>query len=416
MAGFFSRLAGKDNIKHFIAVDLGSNTAIRSLLFDQDGATCIVKKKQYFELPVREDDSALITPISEHLRRLIFEYIKGAGKVPDHMLIGLGSHFTFNEIATARVTRKHPRDAIHPSELHDIVNDYLDKHRTAVIGSSLHALVHLMPFRITVDGYRVDVIADNTTGRDLEISLFATYALNSYWEALWRIKSLWGGIDLGFISDQDAIASALVSALNVYDALIVKIGAKKTEVSILGEGVILFTGQFDVGGDNFTQALAHRLSIKRDEALRIKEQLDTAALPDKTAEAAREALNSTASLWLAELVKLLKNQESSVLPKLVYLLGGGARLKAIEEAISTRPWYDELTFVKSIEVKRLEAQDFAAKIFRNTAVPLTGPEEVSLAALAMRLAINKKVIHRGHREKEIKTEVTVESLEKLAKP
>lgn len=416
MAEFFSRLAGKNGAKHLIAIDLGSNTAIRSLLFDQAETTFIAKKKQYFELPVREDDSALITPISEHLRQLIFEYIKEAGKVPDHILIGLGSHFTFNEIATARVTRKHPREGINPSELHGILNDYLDKHRTAVIGPAPYALVHLMPFRITVDGYRVDVISDNTAGRELEISLFTTYALNSYWEALWRIKSLWGGIDLGFISDQDAIASALVSAMNVYDALIVKIGAKKTEVSILGEGVILFTGQFDVGGDNFTQAVARRLNIKREEALRIKEQLDTATLPAKTEQSANETLNSTASLWLAELAKLLKNQESFVLPKLVYLLGGGARLKAIEEAISTRPWYDELTFVKSIEVKRLEAQDFAAKIFRNTAVPLTGPEEVSLAALAMRLAINKKIIYRGRREKAIGDEVAADNLEKLAKP
>lgn len=395
MGSFLSKLTGRKELRHLIAVDIGSNTAIRSLLFDQAETDCMAIKKQTFELPKRENEADLIAPISEALRQLIFQYVKEAGRVPSQVLVGLGSHFTFNEITVEKSVRKRPREVIGSSELQGMINNFLDKHRLQIIGASPYALIHLIPFKISIDGYRVDVLGENTHGQVLEISLFATYVLNSYWEALWRLRSLWGGLELGFVSNQDAVAGTLVSILNVHEALILKIGAATTEVSILGEGVIQFTGQFEVGGDHFTKAIARRLSTGVTEAERIKQQLETVDLPEKTAETVKTAVESVAALWLSELVKLLKNQDGFVLPKLVYILGGGARLEAILQTLANTPWFDELTFLKSVEIKRLNAEDLSAKIFRNAKSPLTGPEEVSLAALVQRLAANRRNIHRG---------------------
>lgn len=374
-----------------IAIDLGSNTAVRSLLFDHDASenNCIAIKKQYFELPRRETASDLIMPISEYLRRLIFQYIKEAGRVPGQTLIGLGGHLTFNEIAAERKIRKRPREVVASSELQAMTNNYLERNRSRVINGVPYALVHLMPFRITVDGYHLEVLGENTRGQALEVSLFATYALDSYWETLWRLRSRWGGLNLSFISDQDAVASALVALAKVREALILKIGAKITEASILGDGVILYTGQVDLGGDNFTQAVAKKLGISPGDAEKIKQQWGFVTLPDKISQAAGETMRSVAEIWLNELVKLLKGQDKFVLPEKVYILGGGARLKVIQDILTSKPWYDPLTFHKTVEVRKLEAQDFAAPIFRNTAPPLSGPEEVGLAALAVRLAARR---------------------------
>lgn len=400
MAGFFSRFAPRSSVKHLVAIDLGSNTAVRSLLFDYDKneKNCVAIKKHYFELPVREDNASIITPISEHLRRLIFEYIKQVGRVPDQTLIGLGSHFTFNDVITERKIRKRPRESISPAELQAMMNDFLDKNRTRLFNSVPYALVHLMPFRIMVDGYRIDVLSEKTRGQIVEISLFATYAQDSYWETLWRLKSLWGGLELGFVSNQDAIASALVAAAGVYEALILKIGAKITEASILGEGVILFTGQIGIGGDAFTQAVMKKLGLARNEAERVKQQWGSVTLPEKAEQLASQAMRATAEVWLNELIALLKRQERFVLPEKVYLLGGGARLKAIHEVITEKPWYNELTFYKNLEVRKLEAEDFSSAIFRNVAPPLSGPEEVSLAALAVRLASGGRIPRRKNVE------------------
>lgn len=400
MAGLFFSRSDKSGIKHHIAIDIGSNTAIRSLLFDRSETDCIALKKQYFELPQRDDELDLITPLSEYLRRLVFQYVKEAGRLPHETLIGLGSHFTFNEVTTERVERKRPRETIRPQELRAVLNDYLERHRTKVIDRAPYALVHLMPFRITVDGYRLDILGPTTAGRTLEINLFATYALDSYWEALWHLKSLWGGLNLGFISNQDAIAQALVSVLGVHDALIIKIGAKITEVSILGDGVILFTGQFTLAGDNFTQAVARRLGIERAEAEKIKQQsAGEFTLPPKTAQAVNEAVAATIDLWVAELVKLLKSQERFTLPEHVFLLGGGSRLAPLLETLKTRPWFEDLTFLKGLNVKSLRAEDLTASVFRNVTSPLNGPEEVALAALVLKAAVGRKVIHRAKAEK-----------------
>lgn len=385
MTPLFSRILGKPRTKHCIAVDIGSNTAIRSLRFECDDSACIAAQKQYFELPQREQEADLIPPAIEYLRRLFFQYLKVIGRVPDEILMGLGNHFTFNEIVTERRARERPGEAIRPEELQEMLNDFMEAHREKVIGAKRFALAHLMPFRITADGYQLNALSRHSRGRIIEIALLATYAWSEYWEALVGLRSLLGGLQLTFISNQAAIAAALISVLNVRDALIVKIGAKITEVSLLGEGAMLWTGQFESGGDNFTTAVAERLKMDRRDAERLKRQWGQVSLPASSARRVQEALLAAGEQWLGKLVEFLKCDECSLLPERLYLLGGGARLEAVREALTSQPWYQDLTLLERLKVTRLDAEEFSGTLFRHTSPPLSGPEETALAAVVMRI-------------------------------
>ena len=385
MPGLLSRIFGGSHTRPCIAIDIGSNTAIRSLALMDAGGERTLLSKRTLELPVRERETDLIPLISEHLRRILFRAVKELGQMPDAVLLGLGNHFTFNEIASVRRERERPTERIRPEELASLLDGFLNEHRTRTIGDDTYRLAHLMPFGLTVNGYGIERLGQETRGRTIEATLLATYALAPYLDALERLKSILGGLSLSFIANQAAIARVLTARLNIKDALIVKIGANITEVSILTDGALAATGQFPLGGNAFTESISRRLGISKRDAERTKRGLSHTLLPSRAAAAVREALGEAISQWRGELVKHLAAEERFLVPERMYLLGGGAKLDLVLEILTASRWYGELTFLEKIEIQRLEAETIAAPLFRNAAPSLSGPEEVGLAALASRL-------------------------------
>lgn len=393
MFGFISRIFRTSRTRHYVAIDIGSNATIRSLLFNVTEGKRIAVKKQEIELPRRTTDSDLIPLIRTHLHRTLFQYITEAGRVPDKVIIGLGSYFTFNEVLVAKKERVDPHEAIRPTDLKDLLNEFIAAHQKKRVGDTTYALAHLMPFRVNVDGYRVDEVARQTKGRVIEIALFATYAEEAYWRALEGLRPIVGGLSIEFVSNQAAVAAALVSILKIRDVLLVKVSSRITEVSLVGDGAILFTGQFEVGGDYFTKSIAKGLDVSVSDAERIKRQWDDVVLPARARQRANEAIITATETWLAEFIKLLKRDERFVLPERVWLFGGGARLGALRETLASRHWYGELTFLEQLHVELLSAERLSSLVFANGEPLLTGVEDVTLAALASRVV--ERVEHRS---------------------
>lgn len=385
MLSLFRRILNRREIRHLIAIDIGSNAAIRSLAFTQAGADRVAMRKNSFELPRRKREADLMQPIGEYLHRLISQYVKDAGRTPERIIIGLGSRFTFNEITAAAGVRNNSREPIRPREFQALMDKFIDEHAKKTVGGNDYALAHLMPFRIAVDGYRIDDLTGRTSGRAVEVDLFATYARNEYWENLCKLRSIWGGIPVEFVSNQAAVAAALISILGIRDALLVKIGAKITEVSLLAGGAIVFTGQFENGGDDVTRVIGERLGIDEAVAERIKRQWESTLLPEKTRSILAGAIGDAAEKWTKELVSLLRGENRFLLPDRIYLLGGGSKLEPLCEILRARPWYTDLTFLERVDVQRLNAENFSTLVFKNATPPLQGPEETALAALAARL-------------------------------
>ena len=392
MAVFPSWLFGRPKTRHYLAIDIGSNTAIRCLRFDVRDQERTAIRKVSFELPERVRETDLIPLIGEHLRRILFQFVRQMERIPKRVLVGLGNHFTFNEMAVARQNRARANEPIRPPELEGILAEFVGSHRDRTAGGGRYTLVHLMPFRIAVDGYPVDTVTESTRGKLIEVTLFATYALEGYWSMLEGLRRTLGGIDVRFISNQTAVAAAVTSLLGIHDALLVKIGAKITEVSLMNGGAILSTGQFDSGGNVVTAAIAGRMQIDARSAERIKRQWDHTVLPDAARSVAADAVRGAVAQWLGELVSFLKRDERFLLPERVLIFGGGARLTLLHRALGGERWFDELTFLEKVDIQRLDAEAIAGRIFRNNDLLLRGPEDVALAALAARID------HQGDRD------------------
>lgn len=371
--------------EHFLAVDIGSSTAIRSLLFNAEAGECVALAKRHFELPASADGDRLITLTVGHLKRLISSAISEIGRRPDGTLIGLGNHLTAHEIAVAEHNRLRPAEPITKAELQLILREYLRSHRERSIDGQGWHLAELMPLHVEVDGYPLEALTSQSRGRKAAIALLSTYARHRYWTALSALRSALPGLKIRFTSDRAAVVSALHNR-GIHDAMIIKVGARITEVSVLSRGAILSTGQFERGGEDITAGLAEGLGIGRREAENIKRHWGQIPLPPRSKDTARAAITAAAGAWLEALSDFLKGQAETVIPGRVFLLGGGSRLKALGEVMSARPWQRGLTYRDKIEVRRLDAEDVTPAMFRNFSPQLTGPEETALAAIAWRLA------------------------------
>lgn len=379
------RLTAKAKPKFFIAIDIGSPTAIRSIFFDATDRDRVALDKHYLELPSRQRETDLIPLIDEHVRRLIFHYLRRQQRIPEGVLIGIGGHLVENEVGVVEHARQHPSSPLRSEELTRILQDYARARPVKSVANASYVLASLVPFRLSVDGYRIERPTRATVGRTVAISVFATYAQSAYARALGRMSARWGGMDVRFVSDQAAVAAAVISLLKVSEALVVKIGAKTTEVTLIGDSAVRSIGRFERGGDAFSAAIAKRLGIEQAEAERIKRQFGTTLLPKRLVAAVQAAASEAAEAWLADLVGLLAAEERSLLPERIYLLGGGARLSAVPEMLAAKPWFQELTFLDRITVEVLGAERFSSLGFRNATPPLSGPENVCLISIVGRL-------------------------------
>lgn len=370
--------------RYLLAVDIGSNT-IRSFLFEQAGGGYIALARHAVELPPREREADLIPFIANELRDVLVRTARRIGRAPSAVLIGLSSRFAFNETTTVHRRRERPDALVRVEEIAAMLSAFRRERAERASGTKHYHLACVSPLRVLVDGYTADALTGTTRGRTIELVLFATYALAPYWTSLLGLRALWGGMELNVMADQAAIAAALISGLGEHAALLVTIGARATEVSLIDRDIIRMNGRFDLGGEAVTQAIAGAMGISRRDAERIKRQWGRAILPPRAARTAAAAISGAAGAWLEDLVRFLESGHCAV-PERIYLAGGGAGLDALREALASPAWHRELAEGERVRVIALAAEQFAGSLFRNSRPALAGPEETGLAALVHRLA------------------------------
>lgn len=381
MAGLFSRLVKNKGKRHFIAVDFGSDSAIRSLLIDQKNGESIAVKKQHYELSSPERAADAAEARGRYLHALVFNYIKTAGRVPDEMIVGLGGRFERSEVVRESRPRKDPRKTIDAAEVMSLLSAYAEKNSEKNDEGDHWHLVSMALIQSAVDGYAFNTSTERASGERLEATFFATFLARRQWGAVNKLRSSWGGINIELISIQYAVAQAVAECLGVKNAVIIKIGSEATEVSLLENGQITFAGKAASGGEEFTMAIAKQMAVSRNYAERIKRQWGKVLLPARTGELIKEKLNSAADSWVSKVAGLLRKEKGAVLPASVFVLGGGAELGIAIKAVSQKPWHEDLTFHQRLEVRKLSAEDLAPKIFRNITPMLNGPGEAGLTAL-----------------------------------
>ena len=164
-----------------------------------------------------------------------------------------------------------------------------------------------------IDTQIVDIKIDNESinnplgfkGKSICLTIFSIYAFNGFLNKL----SLFSDFNILGIS---SCPYALFSSLDLEDALIIDIGGKSTEITLIKDNIIN-TKSFDLAGHTFTKELADLLNIRIDEAERIK----TKGMKNRKIQ---KLFNSIANSWFNGIKVIL--DDYGFIPSNIYFCGG----------------------------------------------------------------------------------------------
>jgi type IV pilus assembly protein PilM len=175
-------------------------------------------------------------------------------------------------------------------------------------------------------------------------------------------------------------ALMLLDALLLEDGLpetcaVVNVGAANTSMGIAREGALPFVRDIELGGNNYTQAIASALSVQLEEAEKIK-----IMEPEKELATSRAIENVTHRL-VGELKRSLmyyQSRESAAQVDSLYLCGGSSNIPGLAEAIS------ESAELQVLKWSPLDSVHVDEKRFDVGAVQRLSSVSSLAAALAMR--------------------------------
>lgn len=380
----------KRKAQYAMFIDVGTYS-VRSLLVETGAFGFIGLKKQTHIFTKRERTEHLAEAIGTRLRELLFRSIKSIRAVPESVVIGLASRITHNTVATTIVSRPEKNRAIAPEELERAAETFRGANRELKRGDDVFVLAEAELVRAVLDGYDFPRARwrEGAEGMELGLSFALTYIRKDLFGELEKLKTIAGGIPLHITPAHAAVASFIIAAHPDTDFLLLKIGGAITEVSLIEKGTLLWTDLISFGGEHSTEKIASALAVSPSRAEELKRQYGTLELPERMRERVKNVI-------LGEIGELQKHirailiERRCLLPSVMYLYGGGARIPDIETALMNSAWYANLTYRENVSAVRLEADQRAKHLFVNSV--LQGPEDMDLAALAAAYQTHLKTV------------------------
>jgi cell division protein FtsA len=208
-------------------------------------------------------------------------------------------------------------------------------------------LVNASLVSMTIDGHPVNNPLD-FPGRNLEFSIFMTFAPLVHAGAMRTIASRLGLNLIGMIGEPYAVAaSALTDEAYEFGALVIDVGGGSTDIALVQQRGVVATKMVPMGGRAFTKGIAARLHKTLKEA----EQLKLAYSDGLGGEAVGEIVRGDLEIWLdAMLIALRELYTGTPFPPRIALCGGGSSLPGIREALSGEKIASSRMFAEKPEV------------------------------------------------------------------
>lgn len=197
--------------------------------------------------------------------------------------------------------------------------------------------------KIKIDGYNVSKL-EGYEGEWIKLKFLVTYLLNDFM----NLKDMIG-------EDLEAEVELVHSAqgmLNneVPDGIYLDVGGEITHLFIVKGQELKFVGEAKVGGRTFSQVLAEEFGLSELRSKVLKERYSEEELSQELNQGIKGILKEGRQEWMGKVKKVLEEQETKSLPSKFFLLGGGSKLKDVQQILKKEQW-DNFAFLDSPEVK-----------------------------------------------------------------
>lgn len=218
-------------------------------------------------------------------------------------------------------------------------------------------VVDFLPVFIEVDGNNVFDL-EGESGKIVEVcyTLFFGYS-----NVLARIKDGLKKIGINevhFVPSSLAILDAIRKIKKSKpDCVILDVGGSMTEAVVCFRGGVYLNKMIEVGGSDFTRAIAQRMKIGYLNAEKIKRFYSFGKLKEKENLAVQKVILETLSLWACGVEDLFKDfKEVKLFAPDFYLVGGGSDLPDIKEQLFEEPWTKSIPFKSNPAFRQIEVE------------------------------------------------------------
>lgn len=320
-----------------------------------------------------------------------------AGVKPTEAVLGIAGQFVHGVSRTVERQRSRAEKPLTVNELrthfHDAQKEALSsvskKMRERLGYQKLEVeLVNSSLVSMTIDGHPVNNPLD-FPGRNLEFSIFMTFAPLVHSGAMRTIAERLGLKLIGMIAEPYAVAaSSLTDEAYEFGSLVIDIGGGSTDIALVQQRGVVATKMVPMGGRAFTKGIAARLHKTLREAEQLKLDFSDGVGSDEIGDIVQADL----SIWVDAVILALRDiYTGTPLPHHIALCGGGSCLPGIVEALCSEKLASSGMFAQRPEVVLLQPEHIYGiadpkEFFR-------GQQDVTPKAIAYQAAVIQGTNH-----------------------
>ncbi|MEK7519304.1 MAG: cell division FtsA domain-containing protein, partial [Patescibacteria group bacterium] len=193
-------------------------------------------------------------------------------------------------------------------------------------------------------------------GRDVSFRVLVVFSLK---EPLKKIEKIIQPFKFKKIDILHPIQGLLkLHLVGAENSVFIDVGGNNTQISLIKNAKFEQTGNFEIGGKNFSEGLAEVLGQGERDGRELKEKYSNGQLSIEVQTRVSEILAQIKINWYKKLKDTIsKINRTGILPSDFYLFGGGAKLSEIQRVLEEESWQG-VNFSRNVRVHIFSLKDF----------------------------------------------------------
>ena len=388
---------------YFISLDIGSEI-VKALVLRADK-----KKEKVFIIGVgqeRQKQSNMqggsisdVAGVVHICKKAIDSAVTMAKIRPTKVIIGMDGELI--KIMTVKVNyiRNNPKSKIDVKEMKDIVckmklNSFAKvKKRMSKegMGSADIKIASAVVADICIDGYGVMSLV-GFRGNEIELKIFNSILSDKNFKTIKNVAKKLSLDVIGIIAEPYAVAMSMgIKEIIKFNAILIDIGGKTTNITIISEGSVRRVNTFNIGGRTITKSLADELNLEFSEAEKLKIDYSSKQVQKEFSSKIKKILDRDISIMFTGVeLSLGEFFNSNLLPSQILFYGGASQLLNINEITDKLFFKKKLPFLSKMKLNFINAGDIANVIDKTgVADSLQYINSISLANFALDLVMEE---------------------------
>ncbi|MCK5084730.1 MAG: pilus assembly protein PilM [Candidatus Pacebacteria bacterium] len=405
-SNIFQRNELSDN--YFISLDIGSEV-VKVLILRTDK-----KKEKVFIIGVgqeRQKQSNMkggnindVASVVLACKKAIDSAVVMAKIRPTKVIIGMDGEFIKTMTVKVNYIRNDPRVKIDTKEIKDIVYraklDSFAKIKKRISkeekDNSDIEISSIVIADICIDGYRV-MSPVGFRGNEIELEIFNSILSGKNLEIIKNIAKKLSLEIIDVISEPYAVVMSMgIKEIIKFNAILIDIGGKTTNITIISEGNVRKVKTFDIGGRTFTKSLANEFNLEFSEAEKLKIDHSSKKIKKEFSDKIKKVFDRDLGIMFTGIeLSLGEFLNSGLLPSQILFYGGASQLLNISEVTSELFSKKRLPFLSKMKLSFINIGDIASVIDRTgSASSFQYINSVSLASFALDTAAEEDLLNK----------------------